>query len=116
MEQEVKILVVEDEEEIRDLIANFLEMNHYKVILANNGVEGLRRYKQHDKIDLVISDVDMPMMSGLEMGKELRKIGYTGLIIFGTASKVDNFQEPFLVLRKPYSYGLLLRQIKRYFT
>jgi CheY-like chemotaxis protein len=113
MEKPVKILVVEDEEEIRNLVVEFLELNDYKVIVAKNGSEGITRFKQHD-VDIIVTDVDMPMMGGLEMATEIRKMGFSGLIIFGTATKIEDFQQPFLVLRKPFSFGLLLKQITRY--
>lgn len=66
------ILVVEDEETTRDVIAQALDIFGYNTILAENGKVALARYKEHNP-DMVISDIYMPEMNGLELLKALRK-------------------------------------------
>lgn len=59
------ILAVEDEEMLRDFLQTVLEEDGYKVILAADGMEALRRYAEHmDEIDLVLLDMGFPKMSG----------------------------------------------------
>lgn len=73
--QEIKertaVLLVEDNEELLTLIGNILS-KHYHVLTAPNGVEALDRVKDND-IDIVISDVMMPRMDGLELCRRLKK-------------------------------------------
>ena len=66
-----RILVVDDHESIRSLLRAALESEGYDVIEAENGDEGLRHY-QVEPTDLVITDMQMPGMNGLELIRELQ--------------------------------------------
>ena len=63
------ILVVDDEEPIRNLTKRLLESGGYQVILAADGSEALEYMKQNQGIDLVVSDVLMPEMNGIRGSK-----------------------------------------------
>ncbi len=67
-----RILVVDDDESIRFLLRTVLEFQGYDVIEAENGYEGLLRY-QVEPADLVITDMQMPVMDGLELLMELQR-------------------------------------------
>ncbi|MBF0225019.1 MAG: response regulator [Desulfobacterales bacterium] len=67
-----KILVVEDSQTVREVERHFLESAGYDVVTAINGADGLNKLKV-SKFDMVISDIDMPRMNGIEMIKEIRK-------------------------------------------
>ena len=68
------VLVVEDRAVVRDLVCSALEEAGYTVLAAATGVEGLGASRSHGgKIDLVLSDVVMPEMSGPEMARRLRE-------------------------------------------
>jgi signal transduction histidine kinase/CheY-like chemotaxis protein len=73
MEGIVKILVVDDERGIRDLLSLELGSRDYKVSTAANGEEALEKIK-NEKFQLVISDIKMPRMGGLEMLEAIKKI------------------------------------------
>jgi CheY-like chemotaxis protein len=66
-----RILVVDDDKAIRLLLRAVLERRGYAVVEAGNGDEGLRCY-QAEPTDLVITDIQMPVMDGLQMIRELR--------------------------------------------
>lgn len=66
-----KILVVDDEQRIRELTMIVLEKGGYEVIVAENGVEALARF-QRERPDLVLLDVNMPGMSGIEVCRQLK--------------------------------------------
>jgi DNA-binding response OmpR family regulator len=68
----VKILIVDDEPNIVQTLQDRLEMNDYNVVTACNGQEGLEQAIQHQP-DVVLLDVIMPVMDGLEMLEALRK-------------------------------------------
>jgi len=78
------ILFVDDEEGIRDVIKTFLKRFSKEFYLASNGQEGLEIYKQY-KPDIVISDIKMPIMNGIEMAENIKKINEEQYIIFTTA-------------------------------
>lgn len=67
-----QILVVEDDADVRGLIITMLEGAGHRVIHANNGVDGIQKYK-NDNIDLVITDIMMPEKDGIETIRELKK-------------------------------------------
>jgi len=66
-----RILVIDDNAAIRELLRLVLEEEGYEVIEAADGAEGLRRY-QAEPTDLVITDLEMPGMDGLELLRALR--------------------------------------------
>lgn len=67
-----KVLVAENEDKIRSLLKLYLENNHYTVIEASDGEEALRLIKYHS-IDVLVLDILMPKMTGLEVCKIIRQ-------------------------------------------
>ena len=66
-----RILVVDDDKAVRQLLRTVLERRGHSVVEAENGAEGLQYYRAAPA-DLVITDIQMPVMDGLQMIKELR--------------------------------------------
>lgn len=66
-----KILIVEDEANIRELLRLYLEREGYTVLEAENGVEGIKKWKS-DKPDMLLLDVVMPVMDGWAVCREIR--------------------------------------------
>jgi two-component system chemotaxis response regulator CheY len=71
-----KVLVVDDSETIRQQVRLTLAAAGYAIIEAVDGIDGLQKIRLNDDLALVISDVNMPRMDGLEMVVELQKQGY----------------------------------------
>lgn len=69
------ILVVEDNVATRDALVDFLDINGYQVLTAKDGQEAVHIFQTHqEKIDLVLSDMIMPRLGGLELSRELRTV------------------------------------------
>jgi len=82
----ITILYAEDEKDLRDVTHQILKGFTKKQYLAQDGQEGLELFKKNqDEIDLIITDVNMPNMNGLEMVKEIKKINMNIPIIVATA-------------------------------
>jgi YesN/AraC family two-component response regulator len=82
----IKVLYVEDEEMIREQIQMVLEDEVDQVYSASNGHEGLEMFREHkDDIDIIITDIQMPKLNGIEMVKEIKKISPSKPIIITTA-------------------------------
>lgn len=82
----IKILVVDDDPFVRDMLSYILETSDYGVITAENGVEALTYCLKHpDSIDLIVSDVNMPEMDGIQLIKALRDQGIDVPIIMVTS-------------------------------
>lgn len=72
MLKDATILCVEDDEDIRFLIERALKRYFSEILLAENGEEGLKIYKEK-KPDIIISDIQMPIMDGIEMARQIKK-------------------------------------------
>jgi nitrogen fixation/metabolism regulation signal transduction histidine kinase len=84
------ILLVEDEESVRELTVKILEMNGYSVIEAEDGVEALEIYKSGVyKIDLLITDVVMPRMSGRELTEKVKELNPDIRVLFSSGYSDD---------------------------
>ncbi|WP_121628267.1 EAL domain-containing response regulator [Poseidonibacter antarcticus] len=82
----ITILYAEDEKDLREVTHQILKGFTKKQFIAENGQEGLDLFKEHEnEIDLIITDVNMPILNGLEMVKEIKKINLNIPIIVATA-------------------------------
>ncbi len=90
-------LYVEDDEMIRDIFALMLKRYFKEVIIATNGKEGLELFKTR-KPDIIISDIRMPIMDGIEMAREIKKIDPSAYIIFVTAFSDSEYLQSALEL------------------
>lgn len=112
------ILVVEDEKNIREGLGRSLEMDGYNILLAGNGKEGLELINASE-IDLVISDLKMPEMSGEELLKKITASNPTVPVIILTGhgtieSAVDAMRDgAFDFLTKPVNLDRLSLLVKR---
>ncbi len=69
------LLIVEDEEMLRDLLKSVLEDKGYRVLTANDGIEGYEMFRDHhEEITLVLSDMGLPRMGGWEMFQKMREL------------------------------------------
>jgi len=84
MIERAKILVVDDERSIRELLEIVLKKEGFAVTVAQNAIEGLERCKAIE-FDLVVSDINMPDMSGIDLLRELRTNNFNGHFILLTA-------------------------------
>ncbi len=111
------ILVVEDEEMLRDLITATVSALGYRVAAAQNGLDALNIYKTGGKIDLIISDMLMPGMGGMDLFKEVRAIDPAAKFILVTGYSLAEQDREILskmnaVLMKPYTSELIAATIR----
>lgn len=105
--QRLTILLVEDYEPLRDEISEFLEMFFTRVIVCQNGEEALDEYikyreKYHSDIDLVLSDIQMPLMNGVELTEHLRQLNPKQQIIILSGSKESDYLVKLINLKVSY--------------
>jgi YesN/AraC family two-component response regulator len=73
--KKLKFLFVEDENDLMDIISETLQKLQVDFLTANNGEEGLAILKEHsNEIDIIVTDISMPVMNGLEMIKEVKSL------------------------------------------
>lgn len=111
-----KILVVEDDKELRELFRTVLEKNGYNVLIANDGREAIEVLGS-EYVDLVISDVMMPYLDGYGLTKILRESGeQTPVMIITAKDTFDDMKEGFTAgaddyLRKPVDLNEMLLRV-----
>lgn len=114
------ILLVEDFEPLRTLTANVLRNCGYVVYAATDGVEALERYAEHaDAIDLLVTDVMMPRMSGADLAIEIRRRQPNARILFlsgyaeGVQQRTGLDSGNSWYLQKPYAPEEFLETVQR---
>jgi C4-dicarboxylate-specific signal transduction histidine kinase len=120
MLEEISILYVEDEINILNIVSEFLSPIFKNFFTAQNGLEGLEIYNKHiNEIDLIITDINMPLLNGLEMSRMIRESNHTIPIIITTAyNDKDYLHEAIKVgvrdfVLKPLDVKDLLKSIRR---
>jgi nitrogen-specific signal transduction histidine kinase/CheY-like chemotaxis protein len=110
------ILLVDDEQMIRDIGKAVLEQSGYRVITAEDGEEAVRLFEErHDEIDLVILDVTMPRMSGRDAYRGMTAVDPGVRVIFSTgysAEEIAELDEAAGLLGKPYRPHELLALVQ----
>ena len=112
-----KILVVEDDNQIQELIVEFLSSQDYIVDTANDGVEGYEKFKSGE-YDLVILDVMMTKIDGHSLCKMIRNIDKEVSVIFLTALGDEENEIKGFDLRaddyisKPFSFNILIKRVE----
>lgn len=118
-----RVLVVEDDDAMRELLAETLRRDGYDVVEASSGIEAARIIEEltmHEwsarAIDLMVSDVCMAGMSGLQLGGLLREARWSMPMIFITAFPQSHIAEEAdrlgaTVLAKPFRMELLRRSV-----
>ncbi len=112
-----RILVVEDEKRVADLLKIGLEENGYQAMVAYDGAMGLRLF-QSNSFQLVISDIILPKMDGFELCREIRKIDdHIPILILTALGTADDKLEGFDVgaddyMVKPFDFRELAARVK----
>jgi PAS domain S-box-containing protein len=113
------LLLIEDEEPMRELVKSLLESKGYTVLVAENGREGIQRFAEHQKeIALVLSDMGLPKLSGENVFYHLRQLKPTVPVIIASGYLDSNvksklFQDGMTdFLQKPYHPAKVLRTIR----
>ena len=110
-----KILIIEDEKNISEIVAKYLEKEGYATLIANDGIEGLALFRDSHP-DLVISDVMMPTIDGFEVLREIRLISDIPVIMLTAKQEevdrlkgFENGADDYVT--KPFSPKELVRRV-----
>lgn len=114
-----KVLVVDDAAFMRMRVVKLLTENGYEVIEAQDGQEGLDKYKS-EKPDLVLMDITMPIMDGITSLQEIKKFDANAVVVMCSAlgqqtmvmNSIKSGAKDFIV--KPYQPDKILATIKRF--
>lgn len=120
MENKKTILIAEDDKQLQLLFKEILEVNGYAVVTADNGVEAAMKYIDFSP-DLVIMDIIMPKMDGLESYRIIKEFDKDARVIFLTCQSYENEkyqkiknEELVVIITKPIGMNALLQLAKKY--
>ncbi len=110
------ILVVEDDQEIQELIKQFLMTQQYTVVVASDGLEGMTQFNKQS-FDLVLLDVMMPNLNGFEVAKMIRSQSNIPIIMLTALEEEEDQMKGFDLgiddyITKPFSFHVLIRRVR----
>jgi len=117
-EMRKKILVIDDEADIRDIVRMYLSEAGYDVIEASNGQEGILR-AQNERPDLIVLDIMMPGINGFEVAKHLKDDPNTSsipILILSVLAQDSQYRHGILdYVSKPFKQDDLVSKVKKFF-
>ena len=110
------ILIADDEKKIRDTISDYLKFKGMEIILAANGEEAVANAYEH-AVDLIILDVMMPKMNGIEACKEIRKFSKVPILFLSALGEEEDLLSGYLAggddyIVKPFPLSVLAQKIQ----
>ena len=110
------ILIMEDDQDIQEVIKEFLIAKNYAVAAASDGLEGIRLFNARH-FDLVIADIMMPNLSGIEVAKMIRQKSDVPIVMLtalgeeqdqirGFDAGIDDY------ITKPFSFDILVKRVE----
>jgi len=114
---QTRVLVVDDDVEMTELLKIILEPNQFEVFAANSGIDGIELARKNNP-DVMILDLHMPEMDGLQVCKEIRKFSQVPILVLSAISQpgiaaraLDEGADDYLL--KPMTSGVLIAHIKK---
>ena len=116
MDDYIRILVVDDEADIRRIIRILLESRGYRVLEAPNGRLAVETIRKEPDVDLILLDIMMPELSGIEASREIRSISSAPILFLTARTQEQDKLEAYSsggddYLAKPFSHGELLMKV-----
>lgn len=112
-----KILIVDDEKDIRKLVGIYLKRQGYQILEAENGKQAIDLVRENSYIDLIIMDIMMPEMSGTESCAVIREFSSVPVLFLTAKTQEPDKNEAYDIggddfLSKPFEQGELIRKVK----
>lgn len=98
-----RILVVDDDPAIRDILFDHLSFQGHKVVLASDGREALDAYRRGERFDLIVTDIEMPRLSGTELVGQLPAVRF--VVMSGNPKALREFSQEYPgipIISKPF--------------
>jgi CheY-like chemotaxis protein len=106
------VLVVEDDRALRTLMVRTLTEKGYRAMEASDGIEALEKLAADPDIELVVTDIVMPRMNGVELAQQLAASARARLLFVSAYGK-DYTELPASLLEKPFSQAALIAEVER---
>jgi CheY-like chemotaxis protein len=115
-ERPARILVIDDEESVRDILSRILSVKGHQVVVASDGEEGIERFK-NEIFDLVFTDLGMPKISGWEVGMAVKEMNPKVPVIMITGWGMELNREKMsesgidLIVSKPFLFDQVIELV-----
>jgi two-component system KDP operon response regulator KdpE len=86
----MRILIVDDERQITRVLRTSLQSSGYDVSVANNGLEAFEMFQHRQSPDLIITDLAMPEMNGIELTRAVRRISEIPILVLSVSGAGDH--------------------------
>ena len=111
------VLCVDDEPTVLQACSNAVAVAGFRAVTAENGADGLEAFKRlQDEICLVLSDIVMPVLSGIDMAESIRQIDPQAKILlmsgYSDAILESRGRSQYPFIRKPFIHGMLIERIR----
>jgi len=111
------VLVVDDIDSVRSFLTDALPMFGYSVICAEDGMDGLNKFRTNkDRIHIMLLDIIMPKLNGIELFKEINKLKSNAKVLFMSGYdevfEKDKLQDNIKCIHKPFEINTLLKEIR----
>ncbi len=106
------VLVVEDDRALRTLMVRTLSEKGYRAVEARDGIEALEKLASDSEIELVVTDIVMPRMNGVELAQQLAASARARLLFVSAYGK-EYTELPASLLEKPFSQAALIAEVER---
>ncbi len=120
--EDKKLLIVDDVKESILLLSEVLKPTGIEIVAASNGAQAVKLFKDNPGIDLVLMDIQLPGMNGLQTSTEIKKLSPNVPIIVQTAFGQDGYEQKIKevgcedILFKPINFDSLFAKLKRFLT
>jgi signal transduction histidine kinase/ActR/RegA family two-component response regulator len=114
--RQARILVIDDEDSVRDILSRMLKTKGHQVVVASNGEEGIERFRS-EPFDLVFTDLGMPKLSGWDVGKMIKGINPNIPIAMITGWGVELDRDKLnesgidLIVSKPFNFDQVIHLV-----
>jgi CheY-like chemotaxis protein len=115
-----KVLIVDDVPESIFLLSELLKRTQIKITSASNGIEAIDKIAEDPGIDIVLMDIQLPEMSGLDAAERIKKIKPGIVIIIQTAFSQDGYEQKSKeagcddIVYKPINFDILIKKMNRF--
>ncbi|MBD3390817.1 MAG: response regulator [Chitinivibrionales bacterium] len=115
----MKVLIVEDDESVRRFLSDVIAMEGYDIRTADNGSTGVQAYREFEP-DLIVSDIEMPVMDGLAMLEKIRRFDTESIVVMITGHGSEEYAVKALrlgahnYLKKPIHHTALVELLNKY--
>lgn len=108
------VLIVEDEAPIRLLMWHILSRAGYRLCLAIDGIDGLQKLNELERVDLLLTDLAMPGLNGVQLAERAQIIHPQIKIVYATGSQdcFPEFREDIRCVLKPFTVEELLKSVR----